>query len=150
MDDNKFNKEYKYNIRHSYGLEGKRANYSAKRSFPDFLIPTTNLSTYSCIQLLAPGSSDHGCPYRNYDPENLPTTLQSLFRLRSSDIPEIITTVKAKHYHVACTRVFELTHASYGVSKGDGIGGGESVTHPNQYAARSMELSKAKESMVLE
>jgi DNA primase large subunit len=62
-------------------------------------------------------------------------------------MPEIISTVKAKHYHVACTRVFELTH---GVSKGDGIGGGECVTHPNQYAARSMEMSKAKESMVLE
>jgi DNA primase large subunit len=53
-----------------------------------------------------------------------------------------MSTVKAKHYHVACTRVFELTHASYGVNKGDGIGGGESVTHPNQYAAKSMELRK--------
>lgn len=55
--------------------------------------------------------------------------------------------VKTKHYHVACTRVFELTH---GISKGDGIGGGESVTHPNQYAAKSMELRKEKESIVLE
>ena len=47
--------------------------------------------------------------------------------------------VKTSHYHVACTRVFELTH---GVKKGEGIGGGECVTHPNQYAARSRELEK--------
>lgn len=31
MTDDRFNKEYKYNIRHSYGLEGRRHNYSAKR-----------------------------------------------------------------------------------------------------------------------
>jgi DNA primase large subunit len=64
--------------------------------------------------------------------------------LRSSDLPEILSTVKAGHYHVACTRVFEITHSSSGVTKGEGIGGGESVTHPNQYAARSMELRRSK------
>lgn len=58
--------------------------------------------------------------------------------------------VKGKHYHVACTRVFELTHASCGVEKGDGLGGGESVTHPNQYAARSIELRKPKDDMVVD
>jgi DNA primase large subunit len=31
MSDDKFNKEYKYNIRHSYGQEGRRANYPPKR-----------------------------------------------------------------------------------------------------------------------
>jgi DNA primase large subunit len=56
-----------------------------------------------------------------------------------------MATVKAGHFHVACTRVFELTHASSGVSRGQGIGDGESVTHPNQYAAKSMELQKADE-----
>jgi DNA primase large subunit len=48
------------------------------------------------------------------------------------------------HHHIACTRLFEITHASYGVRKGDGTGGGETVTHPNQYAAKSREMAKAK------
>lgn len=103
------------------------------------------------MQILTPGPSDHGCPYRNYSPENLQTALLSSYShlgLRAADLPEVMTTVKAGHYHVACTRVFELTHASSGVAKGEGIGGGESVTHPNQYAARSMELQKQKDDMV--
>jgi len=59
-----------------------------------------------------------------------------------------MATVKAGHFHVACTRVFEITHSMMGVKKGEGVGGGESVTHPNQYSARSMELYKAhQESM---
>ena len=62
--------------------------------------------------------------------------------LTSSDLPEIMATVKAGHYHVACTRVFEITHAGAGVKKGEGVGSGESVTHPNQYAARSRELER--------
>ena len=65
--------------------------------------------------------------------------------LTSGDMQEIMSTVKAGHYHVACTRVFEITHAHQGVKKGEGVGGGESVTHPNQYAARSRELDKKKE-----
>ncbi|KAF8076724.1 eukaryotic and archaeal DNA primase, large subunit-domain-containing protein [Lyophyllum atratum] len=141
MTDDKFNKEYKYNIRHSYGLEGKRANYAAK----------------SCQQLLTAGPSEHGCPYRHYSPENLQTALLSTYSshgLTSDHLPEIMATVKGNHFHVACTRVFEITHSSYGVKKGDGVGDGESVTHPNQYAARSMELYKAQqdnaEAMVVE
>ncbi|KAI6045414.1 DNA primase, large subunit [Pisolithus marmoratus] len=133
ITDDKFNKEYKYNIRHSYGLEGKRANYPAK----------------SCQQILTtdkPGVGDcHGCPYRHFSPENLQSSLLTHYSsqgLGTIDLHEIMRTVKDEHYHVACTRVFEITHASKGVKKGDGIGDGESVTHPNQYAARSIELEK--------
>ncbi|KAI9571242.1 DNA primase, large subunit [Boletus coccyginus] len=135
LTDDKFNKEYKYNIRHSYGLEGKRANYPAK----------------SCQQILTtdkPGVGDcHGCPYRHFGPENLQTGLLSAYSsqgLTASDLHEVMRTVKEGHYHVACTRVFEITHASRGVKKGEGIGDGDSVIHPNQYAARSIELEKLR------
>ncbi|CAA7271771.1 unnamed protein product [Cyclocybe aegerita] len=136
ITDDKFNKEYKYNIRHSYGLEGKRANYPAK----------------SCLQILTGGPSEYGCPYRTFSPENLQAALLSSYSqqgLRSVDLPEIMAAVKSSHFHVACTRVFEITHSA-DVRKGDGVGG-ESVTHPNQYAARSIELEKAaKEAMDVE
>ncbi|KAF8447622.1 DNA primase, large subunit [Boletus edulis BED1] len=133
--DDRFNKEYRYNIRHSYGLEGKRANYPAK----------------SCQQILTsdkPGVGDcHGCPYRHFSPENLQTGLLAVYSsqgLTANDLHEVMRTVKEGHYHVACTRVFEITHASRGVKKGEGIGGGDSVVHPNQYAARSIELEKSQ------
>ena len=93
-----------------------------------------------------PGPSEYGCPYRNYSPENLQSSLLSMYSqqgLRSADLPEVMANVKTSHFHVACTRVFELTHASCGVSKGEGVGNMESVTHPNQYTSRSMELYKA-------
>lgn len=60
--------------------------------------------------------------------------------LNHSDLPEIMNAVKQGHFHVACTKVFEVTH---GVTRGQGLNG-ESVSHPNQYAARSRELEKAK------
>lgn len=152
IQEDKFNKEYRYNIRHSYGLEGKRANYPAKRYVHDSYSALARLTVHmlcSCQQILMadqPGPSDsHGCPYRHFAPDNLQTALLSMYSgqgLTSADLPEIMNTVKAGHYHVACTRVFEITHAAQGVKKGEGVGGGESVTHPNQYAARSRELEK--------
>jgi DNA primase large subunit len=102
----------------------------------------------SCQQILLtnpPGPSDcHGCPYRHFSSENLQTALISAYSsqgMTHADLPEITSIVKAEHYHVACTRVFEITHSKH-VKKGDGIGGGESVTHPNQYVAKSRDLEK--------
>ena len=100
----------------------------------------------SCIQVMAPGSGEYGCPYKTYTPENLQSALLSTYSslgLKSTDLPEVVALVNAGSYHTACTRVFEVTHGSCGVKKGEGLNG-EHVTHPNQYAARSRELWKAK------
>ncbi|CEH14943.1 dna primase large subunit [Ceraceosorus bombacis] len=128
--DDQFNKEYKYNIRHGYGLEGKRVNYPAK----------------SCVRIITqdqPGPQDnHGCPFRHYSQGNLSAALTAHYGLTPNEQSEILTAVKAQHYHVGCTRLFEITHAKNGVRKGDGLGNGESASHPNRYFERSFELAK--------
>jgi DNA primase large subunit len=52
---------------------------------------------------------------------------------------DIMDSVKGTHYHLACTRVFEITH---GIKKGEGLGQGEGVSHPNKYFDRSRLLEK--------
>jgi len=53
MSHDKFHKEYAYNIRHSYGKEGKRTDYTP----------------WSCSRIMkmgAPGKDEfHGCPFKN-------------------------------------------------------------------------------------
>ena len=130
MTDDRFNKEYKYNIRHNYGLEGSRRSYIPK----------------SCQKIITqdqPGPQDtHGCPFRHFNLDNLVPTLRTNYGIvDASDLNDITNAVKSQHYHVACTRVFEITHANKGVNKGDGLGNGESVSHPNKYFEKSLQLS---------
>ncbi|SRR6266404_7025449 len=94
-----------------------------------------------------PGAMDsHGCPYRHFSQDNLQTAMLSMYSSRGlteSDLPEIMATVRAEAFHVACTRVFEITHTTQNVAKGDGVGSGETVTHPNQYVIASRALERA-------
>ncbi|GAA5865207.1 hypothetical protein JCM8547_008313 [Rhodosporidiobolus lusitaniae] len=134
ITDDKFNKEYRYNIRHGYGLEGSRKNYAPK----------------GCTQIITgpvpgPGQS-HGCPFRHHSESALTSLLHSTLgtSMTSADLKEILAATKNGHYHVACTRVFELQHAKLpggeGVQKGEGIGGGDSVDHPNRYFDASRKV----------
>lgn len=120
ITDDKFDKEYKYNIRHQYGLEGGRINYKP----------------ISCLEIgkgPKPGRSEsHGCPYRTFSEENLVTALQQMGITDKQELAKIRSNVEKHHYHVACTRVYELTH------KQDKLG--ESITYPNQYFDRSYAL----------
>ncbi|KAK9322697.1 eukaryotic and archaeal DNA primase, large subunit-domain-containing protein [Lipomyces orientalis] len=134
--DEKFGKEYRYNIRHNYGLEGNRRNYKPR----------------SCAQILtdaAPGANEHhGCPYRQFSEDNLVAAIQGLGVSDQGVLRGVRDDVRNKQYHVACTRVFEATHKAVGAKSTVGVGVGmETVTHPNLYFDRSMQFAKQVEAV---
>eukprot|EP00062_Callorhinchus_milii_P009409 gi/632953210/ref/XP_007892280.1/ PREDICTED: DNA primase large subunit [Callorhinchus milii] len=119
VDAEKFDKLYSYNIRHSFGKEGKRTDYTP----------------YSCMKIILsnlPSQGDyHGCPFRHSDPELLKQKLQS-YKIPSAGITQILDLVKGMHYQLACQKYFELTHNVEEV--------GFSHSHPNQYFLESQRL----------
>ncbi|CAH3160276.1 unnamed protein product [Porites lobata] len=118
MDVDKFDKQYAYNIRHSYGKEGKRQDYTP----------------YSCMKIIMsnpPGPGDHhGCPFRHTDADLLRQRLAA-YRIPKKGIDEIMEFVKESHYQLACTRYFELTH---------GVTASSAINHPNQYFDESRQV----------
>lgn len=124
VTDDKFSKEYRYNVRYNYGLEGSRKNYKP----------------YSCQQILTsnpPGPSDcHGCPYKHFNRDALDTSLSRLGISDVKTLKEIHEHIATKHYHVACTKVFEVSNPQIVLK--------ESISHPNMYFARSIGFSEEK------
>jgi len=135
ITDDKFNKEYRYNVRHSYGLEGNRRNYKPYRYLFENLNHIQTYSIFSCQQIILgpqPGSGDsHGCPFRHFSLENLTAAVQSLGINESRQLRDIQEAVQGRHYHVACTKVWEFTHANVKA------GLAESISHPNMYFEKS-------------
>ena len=132
IPDDKFQKEYAYNIRHNYGLEGKRVSYSPYQYSIASLLPCQQ--TNSPLFIVAKRSSrvarrsrghHHGCPFRHFSSENLETRLYK-DRISPPHVAEIMNYVRGHHYQIACTRHFEVTHADY-------AGKVPPVTHPNEY-----------------
>ncbi|ETE73493.1 hypothetical protein L345_00670, partial [Ophiophagus hannah] len=119
VDADKFDKGYAYSIRHNYGKEGKRTDYTP----------------YSCMKIILsnlPGQGDyHGCPFHHSDPELLKQKLQS-YKIPPSGIGQILDLVKGMHYQLACQKYFELTHDVKEI--------GFSLSHPNQYFIESQQL----------
>ncbi|XP_072246490.1 DNA primase large subunit [Leuresthes tenuis] len=119
VDADKFDKAYAYGIRHMFGKEGKRADYTP----------------YSCMKVILsnpPSQGDyHGCPFRHSDPELLKQKLQS-YKVSPSGISQILELVKGMHYQLACQKYFELTH---NVEEAN-----FSLSHPNQYFIESQKV----------
>ncbi len=61
IPEDKFDKEYAYNIRHNYGKEGKRQDY-----------PSWSCEKIQGLPPIGPGQT-HGCPFRTYGEEKLKT-----------------------------------------------------------------------------
>ncbi|MBN3270993.1 PRI2 primase, partial [Polyodon spathula] len=114
-----FDKTYAYSIRHSFGKEGKRTDYTP----------------YSCMKIILsnpPSQGDHhGCPFRHSDPELLKQKLQS-YKIHTNGISQVLDLVKGMHYQLACQKYFELTHSVDDC--------GFSLNHPNQYFVESQRI----------
>ncbi|KAF9970591.1 hypothetical protein BGZ73_006695 [Actinomortierella ambigua] len=134
-----FNKEYAYNIRHSYGMEGKRTDYTP----------------YSCKGIImgsTPGPGDHhGCPFRHWPAPKLRERLTAR-GLDEFDQEDVMQFVQGKHYQLACTRYFEVTRAKKMGILTETLPGGlveggqsrvasqETIEHPNQFFEQSYLL----------
>ncbi|KAF2709832.1 DNA primase large subunit [Pleomassaria siparia CBS 279.74] len=137
MTDDKFQKEYKYNIRHAYGDVGGDSNRRGR-----------GYSPYSCQKILTeplpgPGQS-HGCPYRTFTQDNLMTMLQRTGINDRDLLKTIKEDVTKQRYHVACNRVFEHAHRKeIKKVKDDGSWTSndlDTIVHPNTYFKRSWLL----------
>jgi DNA primase large subunit len=136
MPESDFVKTYSYNIRHSYGKEGKQTNYSP----------------YGCMKIITgmsrPGADEHhGCPFKNFDERNLRVEMTSV--KDKNQVDEIINLVKGSHYQVACRRYFEVTHPDINatdkeMAKEDD---GAPFLHPNVYFTQSRRLLEAKDKL---
>lgn len=124
--DDKFNKEYRYNFRHSYGLEGNRRNYKPK----------------TCQQILTenqPGPQEnHGCPFRHSSIDSLILQLGSMGVTERGIIENVKRDVEQKRYHIACNKVFE--HVRKAELKPLGGRLQETILTPNEYFEKSWNL----------
>lgn len=119
----KFNKNYAYNVRHNYGKEGKRTDYTP----------------YGCVKIIhsqPAGGDHHGCPFRHFDETKLAHTMREK-GIKHGDSQEILDRVKNMHYQVACQMYFAATH--------DGHRADEVGNHPNAYFDASVAYYRGKE-----
>ncbi|KAG0464194.1 hypothetical protein HPP92_020263 [Vanilla planifolia] len=120
----RFEKEYAYTVRHNYGKEGKRTDYTP----------------YSCQKIISftPSVGDHhGCPYRHFSEDNLRAALSTM-GIGGRAMDDVMDKVRNHHYQLACTLTFEAIHSS---SCDTGI------NHPNQYFSQSRKLLSPKDQL---
>ncbi|KAE9093179.1 hypothetical protein PF010_g17582 [Phytophthora fragariae] len=95
----KFDKEYTYHIRHSYGLEGSRKDYAP----------------LDCEQIIGGGAPSHGqyhgCPFKHWGRPALQDELRRQ-GLSLQTTLEITQQASAGHCQSACRAFFDATHSA--------------------------------------
>ena len=123
----KFEKQYAYNIRHSYGLEGKRSDYAP----------------YSCTKILnmnMPSSQEcHGCPFKTYNEEKLKSILFGC-GLKDIDVLKILEKKRTNEFPLCCIRFFE---AKFPGEEYEKVG-----VHPNHYFLSGMKAITKKKTKI--
>jgi len=124
VPEDKFLKEYAYNIRYNFGQEGKRVDQNP----------------WGCHTIIvskhpSPGEN-HGCPFRAFSADNLRAKMRA-FNVPDANISEILTLVQNQHYQIACTRYYEITHKAEVQI--------DIINHPNSYFDQSMGRAKASQ-----
>lgn len=127
MNMDSFNKEYRYNFRHMYGLEGGRINYKPWDCNTILLKPKPQ------------HGESHGCPYRDLSQDALVASLAEMGVSDPHDVNGVMEDVQKHDYTLACTRVFEITHKAQ-MTKPENL----HITHPNLYFDRSRQLEKSE------
>ncbi|KAF4040071.1 Eukaryotic and archaeal DNA primase large subunit [Phytophthora infestans] len=127
----KFDKEYTYHIRHSYGLEGSRKDYAP----------------LDCEQIISGGAPSHGqyhgCPFKHWGRPALQDELRR-HGLSLQTTMEITQQASAGNCQSACRAFFEATHSSTAspaqfafnaahLSHQNGSAGESIAMHPNAY-----------------
>ncbi|KAF0699032.1 Aste57867_10377 [Aphanomyces stellatus] len=117
MNVDDFNKKYAYNIRHNYGKEGKRKDYTP----------------FNCMKIITadpPKQGDyHGCPFRHFDEHHLRANLKGINEI---DKEAIVQLAKGKQFQIACKRHFESMHPH---GNSDAVG-----NHPNAFFEESRKF----------
>ncbi|KPI85433.1 putative Dna primase large subunit [Leptomonas seymouri] len=101
---------YGYNVRHNYGMEGKKTNYSSASCSTILALPPT-VDQHDC----------HGCPFRFRDEGALRAMLGKEvnhpkgrdypnIRPTAGDIEDIVSDCNGQHYTRACYKYFMATH----------------------------------------
>merc|ERR1719334_877313 len=127
MSSEKFSKEYRYGIRHHYGMEGKKKNYPA-------------LGCQSIIMDGVGAGEYHGCPFKHFDKSNLSNLLRML-RVPEKEHAALHERAQGGHFNLACRDYFAIVNRTRMKKKEVDIEDVECTwSHPNAFYNASIKL----------